>query len=302
MIRMPSSVLFAVFFCLYHYTPVWAGYSSESMNLAPDNNVCNSFLRSMINGALSGTISTCVYAPFGYAQNRVVQNLPLECKLRCWFIGLPSLVVGKAPTVAAQTGVYTLITDVMKRYGDHEISPLQRSIAATIAGGVSALPDNAAHLIALRQQNNRHHNAARGETIGQTIARLPRGVYSLGRATIPTALCQMLFANTYLAGMPLVCEQLGKRTDNAVVCTAGSTVAVGGAAAVLTQPLRVIITKLHADVEGKHYTGMIDAGKKIIQQEGIGGFWRGSAVRSTGVMVALGMLKAVHNALKAVQG
>lgn len=241
-------------------------------------------------GALSGAAAMTVYTPFHYFQNRSIQKLPIVWnKPVYWFRGLPSLALGKAPSIGLQMASFGAITkNITKNIGD-DLTNQQMISAAMISGGISGMFNNLTHLIALQQENN-------GTTIKNTIKRLGfKNCFMRGLGT--TIIREMLFINIYMNFL-----QPFKKLFDANNIGLLSGIISGGISGVAvvatTQPLMVIGSRLYADMEKKKYTNGLDALKKIYKENGIRSFYKASGYRSVGVILALPVLDYVQTHLK----
>jgi hypothetical protein len=246
-------------------------------------------------GAISGAASMTMYAPFSYFQNRTIQQLPIAWqKPHYWFRGYPTLAFNSAPVIAIQTTSYHYLTHKMKLHPDIEPSNTDTIFAATVAGGLSGPVNNTAQLIALHQHNT-------GLSIIETVNKFPHSYKSLHRATVPAICRGMLFANAYINCLPSIKNYIHRHCNNDSIALATSALFSSIFTTITTQPIQVIITKLHADIEKKHYNGMIQAGKKIIATEGLRALYKGAYYRTLGNTLALPVLNYVQQTLNALK-
>jgi hypothetical protein len=162
--------------------------------------------------------------------------------------------------------------------------------AASIAGGISGPVNNVSQLITLHQQNT-------GLSIKKTIASFPASYKSLHRATMPAVYRGIFFANAWINCLPYIKENMYQHCNNSTVAFMTSALASALFATATTQPMQVIIAKLHADIEKKKYRGAIDAFKKTLATGGIRELYTGSTYRTMGNIFALLMLYHVQNTL-----
>src|SRR5580692_5931009 len=88
-------------------------------------------------GATSGAAAMTVYTPFHYFQNRQIQELPIMWyKPHYWFRGLPSLALGKAPTVGVQMMTYHAAMNVPLPETNNGYKALGATLLAGCAGGI----------------------------------------------------------------------------------------------------------------------------------------------------------------------
>lgn len=246
-----------------------------------------------ITGAVSGIASMTVYAPFSYFQNRKIQHLPIEWKKpHYWFRGYPTLACNSAPTIAVQTTSYKYMTSIMNIDSNIENSNTNTILAASVAGGLSGPVNNTAQLIALHQHNT-------GLSLVQTINNFPNSYKSLHRATIPAIYRGILFANAYINCLPFIKKHIYQHCNNNAIAFMISALASSILTTITTQPMQVIITKLHADIEKKKYDGMIQATKKIITLHGFRALYQGACYRTMGNMFAIPALNYVQQTLNA---
>jgi len=252
-------------------------------------NTLKSALIDFTIGATSGAAGMIVYTPFHYFQNRSIQKQPIIWENPpCWFRGMPSLALGKAPTIAVQMSTYELITKIIKK-NNTELSDTQKIAAATIAGAMSGIVNNFSHLIALHQENT-------GKSFVKTTQH--HGKMALTRGLGTTILRETFFTNIYFILLKKIREIMDKKIHNPVLAQISSGLLSGCVVAATTQPCMVITAKLYADMEKKQYHNGFDATYKTFVQEGIRGFYKGGGYRSIGVILALPVFDYVQKTLK----
>jgi|GEM_PF-5764490 len=249
-------------------------------------------IKNIVIGAMSGAASMAVYAPWSYFQNRHIQQKPIEWhKPHHWWRGYRILACNNAPVIAIQQATYLHIKHIIQTSKKTDtLSHSEKTLAVTCAGGISGPINNTAQLIALQQQNN-------GLSIIQTINKMPEKYKSLHRASVPAIYRGMFFANSYMNCLPFIKSKVAHITHNNLV-----TLLISGFMSSLfitatSQPMQVIITTLHADIEKKQYNGMIDAVKKITKKQGIKALYHGSLYRTAGNTIALPVLEYVQKIL-----
>ncbi len=253
----------------------------------------NCYINGFIGG-ISGAASMTVYAPWSYFQNRKIQQLPIEWKKpHYWFRGYPTLALNNAPVIAIQSAGYKYIMTVIKN-NNKELACSDTIFAASVAGGLSAPVNNTSQLITLHQQNN-------GLSILQTINKFPNSYRSLHRGTIPAMYRGFFFANGYINCLPFIKEHVYQQCSNNTLAIILSAIFSSILITSITQPMQVIITTLHADIEKKHYTGMMQACKKLVSTKGLRALYQGAYYRTMGNVLAIPVLNYVQQTLNALK-
>lgn len=268
---------------------LWAAclVGMSSLQASEQQSATNEALTTFCIGAVSGSAGMLVYAPFHYFQNRHIQKLPIIWeKPHYWFRGAPSLVIGKAPALGVQISTYEAISRLLKQDAK-ELTYAQKTQAATIAGVLSGMVHNATHLIALQQENS-------GKTFAKTIVGLPAKQEIVTRGLGTTLAREAIFANVFLVVLQALEKQVKPHIHNETVAQVSSGVLTGATIAGITQPFMVVTAKLYADMEKKQYRNGFDAAYKIVTEEGVRGFYKGSGYRSIGVTVAIPVFNAVN--------
>jgi len=252
-----------------------------------EENSVKSVLRNAQVGFTSSAAGMLVYTPFHYFQNRIIQNLPIIWNNPTyWFRGAPSLILGKGPTMAVELASYQLIAKVLQQQGATS-SSVHNTIAATLAGAAGGVVNNLTHLIALHQEN-------KGCSFAQTIREFPnKRVWMRGLGTTITR--EMIFSNIFFVTLKKLRAIISAHTESPRVAQVTSGLIAGALVAGVTQPFMVVTAHLYADVEKKQYTNGLDAVRKIFRAHGLRHFYKGSAYRSVGIMLALPVFDAVRS-------
>jgi len=252
-------------------------------------------LRPALSGAISGAASAFVYAPFHYAQNQSAQGLKIDWKKihYCWR-GYTIVACNNIPPFAAQALVYALINNRSHGDSDSKNPNTKTTIAAFIAGACTAPFTNACQLLTVHKQNT-------GLPVHTIINGFPHSYKSLRRGMLPTTLQGMLFVTTYTNGLPFIKNKIHHYYGNGPVALVSSACLSSILLTITTQPLRVMATKLHADIEKKQYKGLMDVIKKTIQVHGIKGPYAGATYRTAGNIFALPVINSTQQVLNNIK-
>ncbi len=258
------------------------------------HNIPNSITNPIIGG-ISAAASMFVYTPLGsYCQNRHIQGLPIEWKKpHHWWRGYRTIASNNISVIALQNAIYQSLTNKMNSY-HHTFNHWNTIFAASIAGGVSGPVNNVSQLITLHQQNA-------GLSIINTINSFPNSYKSLHRATLPAIYRGMFFANTYINCLPFIKERINEHCTNNTIAVITSALFSALFATATTQPMQVIITKLHADIKKEHYKGPFDAFRKTIKNGGIRALYAGWYYRTLSNVLAIPTLHFVQQKLYALK-
>ncbi|MCL5875317.1 MAG: hypothetical protein M1114_02495 [Candidatus Dependentiae bacterium] len=204
-----------------------------------------STLADFVIGATSGAAGMVVYTPFHYLQNRKIQKLPIHTNPLCWFRGMPSLALGKAPSIAIQMSTYGLITKIISQKKEY-LSHQQKTFASLISGAAAGIINNFTHLVTLHQENH-------GTPFVTTIKNLPSPQITLTRGLGTTISREILFAHVFLVLLQDMKKVVNSKINNHHIAEISCGLLSGGIIAATTQPFMVITGKLYADLSKKRY-------------------------------------------------
>ena len=262
-------------------------HASESSIVLKNMSDC---ARTGLIGGTSSLLATFLYMPFHYAQSLKAQGLEIKIKMNnihhC-FRGYTILAANNIPVIALQTAVYKLINNIMGCSHNNKDPNEKTTLAAILAGTSSAPFSNASGLLAVHKQNT-------GLPIRTIINNFPHRYKSLSRGIVPSTLQGILFATTYTNGLPFIKNYIHHYCDNTLAAFTSSACLSSILLTATTQPLRVMATKLHADVEEKYYKGASDVFIKTIHQHGLKNFYTGSSFRTCGNILALSALYIIQ--------
>jgi len=101
--------------------------------------------------------------------------------------------------------------------------------------------------------------------------------------------------------LPLIKEHVYQTCNNNTTAIIVSAFVSSILITSITQPMQVIITTLHADIEKKHYTGMLQATKKLISTQGLRSLYKGAYYRTMGNVLAIPVLNYVQQTLNVLK-
>ena len=161
------------------------------------------------------------------------------------------------------------------------------------AGMVSALVGTPLELVMIQQQRK---GGGTMETIKYTV----NGGH-LGRGFVGCAVREGLWTCGYLSIPPIVRKNLRENYpetfDSDDKARIPASLLGGLFACYLTQPFDTIKTCMQGDVERVTYGSLIDTGKKIMNESGIQGFYRGATFRYARMVLAVGMMDKIQAAI-----
>lgn len=208
--------------------------------------------------------------------------------------GYHFLAFNSASTIGVQTLAYALINNHARGDSDSKDPNKKTTLAALLAGAYAAPFTNACQLLTVHKQNT-------GLPMRTIINSFPHSYKSLSHGMLPTTLQGMLFVATYTNGLPFIKSKIHHYYGNGLVTVVSSACLSSILLTVTTQPLRVITTKLHADINKKQYKGLIDVIKKTIQIHGLKGSYIGATYRTAGNIIVLPVINATQQVLNKIQ-
>ena len=174
-------------------------------------------------------------------------------------------------------------------------NPNQKTTLAAICAGMATAPfTNTSQLLTVHKQNT-------GLPLRSIINTFPHSYKSLARGIIPTTLQGMLFVTTYTNGLPFIKNKIHHYCNNGPIAIVSSAFLSALLLTITTQPLRVMATKLHADIEKEQYKGLMDVIKKTIQVHGFKGTYAGSLYRTAGNIIALPVINSTQQILNNIK-
>jgi hypothetical protein len=267
-------------------------YPSQSSIISKNITDC---LRSGTFGAISGAVSAAVYAPFHYAQNQAAQGFKIELKnMHHCYRGYGILATNNIPVIALQTVVYKIINNSTHSLYDGTNLNVRTTFAAIFAGIAGAPLTNASQLLTVHKQNT-------GLPLRTIINTFPHSYKSLSRGLLPNTLQGILFVTAYTNGISCIKNAIHHYCDNNSIALISSACLSSILLTITTQPLRVMATKLHADIEYKQYKGLVDVIKKTIQHHGFKGSYTGSLYRTAGNILALPVINSTQQVLNNIK-
>lgn len=246
-------------------------------------------------GIFSGAASAFVYAPFAYAQNQSAQGLKIDWKkIHHFWRGYHFLALNSVPTIGTQALAYALINNYIHDDGHNKNPNKKTTLAALLAGACAAPFTNACQLLTVHKQNT-------GLPLRTIINSFPHSYKSLGRGMLPTTLQGMLFVTTYTNALPFIKNKVDHYCGNRLVALVSSACLSSIILTATTQSLRVMATKLHADIHERQYKGLIDAAKQTIQTHGMKGMCIGATYRTAGNIIALPIINGTQQILNNIR-
>ncbi len=203
-------------------------------------------------------------------------------------------VASMAPITALQVGINGLLSPYLNG------SDAQKTAAAFIAGGTSALASSPADMLVIQQ----------GQVIKDTLSRTIQEIFDmhnpvsysnlkkLYRGLIPTAIRDGGFTVGYITLGDMLKKRLGITTGSRIGDTIATGVPAGLIAGILTHPCDSISTALKRDLSKKLYKGSLDAALKIAREKGIQELYKGLTPRTIRIAAAIPLLSYVKETLE----
>lgn len=279
--------------------------SEQQANASPIAAVGSQFTRNFCIGAVSGTAGMAVYAPFHYAQNRVIQELAmlpnktastsLYGHTKQIMSGSRSLIFGKVPSIAIQQAGYAGIVQILAQ-NNIATSETNKFCANVLAAMLSAPIANASQLIALHQENQINKC-----NILKTIQSFPRGIKDLNRGLGLVTSREIIFMLLYNQVLPGIKNRIQRLTHSETSAYLISAPIAGALVAGCTQPINVCATYLHADIAQQKYSGGLFGLKQMlcnIKNKGVlAESFKGIHWRAPGVMLGLVAMNKTREAM-----
>lgn len=236
------------------------------------------------NIVLGGVVGAAEVAfpgqPLSYAMNQAMKKEPFVFSKS--YAGFAANAGGQMPITAVQKAVQALGTDLVSTSQGAPLSDWQNagvSYAAGVAGAVIDTPSNA---VQLYQQNK----ANAGKNMVQALQALGSKSF---RGFAPNAFMK---EGPFAVGYQMLAGKGKEVAHHCGVTNNLAAVAVGGAAAgvftaVVTHPGAVMRNKMQNDPHATTYTTLWQTAKKVFQEEGVRGFFKGLPQRGTRVAVAV---------------
>jgi len=226
-------------------------------------------------GIITGVMSKSVNYPFLSWKNTVQQGLEISFNPRIVYRGLPMACLNLGGTNAVQFGSTGVFQKMLA--GSGFSSDAVQVGGAFLGGAASGMPCSIWELCMIQQQRF-------GGSLLGTPAQFVKeyGAVSLTRGFTMTIGREAMFTMSMLGITPLIQQNL---VDNSGVekNTALAAGALAGAllAGVVTHPMDTIKTCMQGDLGGVKYTGIMDTGKLLVEENGIvQGLFRGLFYRT----------------------
>lgn len=254
-------------------------FSFSSLKSGEEEPIVFGNFKDMVTYAASGAVSQVAYAPFNYFQNQTIQGNEIAWgHPKRWFRGAPALALGRAPITAVQLGLYDITGKLLTQGNMRELRSVEKVACAGVAGIVSGILANVGHVVILHQGNT-------GNGFFKTIHLFPRRYKDLMRGAVPNVTRELLFISIYRVVYPLLKKKyLTILSQEQAQIVAG--IASGIISGFITQPLNVIATTLHADIERKKYCTSRDVVKAVSLQK----LFKGVGYRMFGIGITMSVL------------
>eukprot|EP00941_MAST-03F_sp_MAST-3F-sp1_P002130 g2130.t1 len=227
-------------------------------------------------GVVAGTIEVTILQPMLYCKNATQQKLPFTLDPRKLYRGLFMSITNMAVLTGIQfplTGIFQqLITGGEKR----RLTDSEQIFAGFGGGAASGLLCGPMELVMIQQQRF-------GGNVIATPAKLVKNFGSVGltRGLVMSCGREGLFTAGYMGIGPAFSRSLREEYNfgsysSKILGAMGS----GIVAATLSHPMDTIKTCMQGDIERKTYGTLTETAKRIMQDSGPSGFFRGWAWRT----------------------
>lgn len=207
--------------------------------------------------------------------------------LQCVTVARHSLFHSDGPVLLRRFGVNRLLERRLSVDGDGaSFSSVQHVAVAATAGAVSSCLSNPCELVILQQQRN-------CSPLTATVTQLLRthGVTIFARGAAPCILREAIYTGGYLGTAPIVSgllRTLPSLHDAPAAAQLIGAMASGATAAVLTQPLDTIKTRMQGDLMDvdRSYSSLARAASTLWAEGGVKALWAGLLPRGSRIICA----------------
>lgn len=250
----------------------------ESLDVKPTlgQNIVIGSLTGVTEVAVSGQVLT-------YMANQIIDKKALSKNPMDYYRGSLVNAAGMAPITAIQKVGNTYGQASIRSWQGQELSDMQKTGVAFLAGAASALAATPSESIPVYMQQPENM----GISTMQATKNL--GLKSL-RGFWPTAGRDGFFTVGYLELAHIVQEKSQAICGESAVVKVGSGIGAGLVTAVVTHPCAVIKTKLQKDPHSKVYKNSLDVMRRVYAEDGLRGFTKGLSARGTRVTIAIPLM------------
>jgi len=232
----------------------------------------------VVVGAVGGALETCLQMPILTFKFCKQEGRPLPASIGGWYRGVGVQAGTVAPITATQMMVNGVLGRLVLRGEVRNLNDAEAIGCAAAAGAISALIYSPVDLCTIQQQKLNLNPV-------QTFSHIAKGhgVQGIFRGFMSCAVREAIYTAGYLGLAPVISAQLTKQPvfegKEFLAGFSGACIA-GTAAALLTHPVDTAKTCMQSDMSGETWASARAAMPKLMEQGGIGAFYRGGAART----------------------
>jgi len=220
-------------------------------------------------GMYCGSLEVMLLQPILYLKNATQQRLPLTLNPRYLYRGLSSSIANMGALTAIQFPLTSTVKKVMLggNATKRKLTDFEKISASFTGGFLSGIVCTPIELVMIQQQRN-------GGTILRTPSQIIKtyGGSKLMRGLLPSCVREGFWTCAYLGVGPVLSSRLQSDYNfNLWQAKIGGSIIGGIFAATVSHPADTIKTCMQGDLGNETYKGVIDTGKRLIQQSKLEG-------------------------------
>lgn len=247
-------------------------------------------------GVICGVSDTTLLQSANYWKNAQQQKLPFTLDPFKLYRGYTANTLQNGFCVMSQFFFNGAVKNALTGGSDRPLGNGEKIFAGVAAGALSSILANPLEFVMIQQQ-------LKGDGLVATMRSLlvdgPQGALTITRGTLGMMLREGIYCGGYLGIMPVVREEVvrryphswGSTDDKARLC---ATIVAGPFCSFSSHPPDTVKTVLQGDMEGRAYTGYMQATRKIVAERGAAALWSGLPWRLFRQFVAVFLFDKIH--------